>query len=525
MFAAVSIALVFVMVLTACGGSSGSASKSAVAATAERSKVFTVAFNEDCNTLDPQHMTNQGSENTIKMCYETLIYSDHMGNYTPMLAESWEIAPDGKSWTFKLRQGVTFSNGEPFDADDVVCTFQRMLDRGNELGYVMSYWKPIESVTKIDQYTVKIGFKEPFANAITSFRGAYIIPNESYEKYGDDLFNLQYMYGTGPWVMEKFVDGQYSHFKKNPNYWNKAKYDPYFEEVYLRYVKEPSSAVAAQLAGDVDAYLTTGGMNAELRPLYNGTENKIELITIPTNFVMYVQMNFKNGSPFNDKNFRMAFETAIDRKSIIDGILGGGTVPISIFPYGVQGYDDTIPPHVYDAEKAKQYLKASSYDGREVKLISANHMPKAEDVCLAVADMLDAVGIKVKVEVDDRSVWVTKHSKSDYDFFIVHSMFPDGNPFNHMNTRIMLDNYHANYKNEKMFDLIRKYNVNLDMAQRNELAKQVNRMIREEAAPQTVIAVLSATYAINYGISGLLLYPDGQVNFNYVDYDPSLLKK
>jgi peptide/nickel transport system substrate-binding protein len=400
-----------------------------------------------------------------------------------------------------------------------------MLDQGNELGYVMSYWRALGSVTKIDQYTVKVGFKEPFANAITSFRGTCIIPNEAYEKYGDDLFNLQYMYGTGPWVMEKFVDGQYAHYTKNPNYWNKAKYDPYFDEVYLRYVKEPSTAVAAQLAGDIDAYLCSGGMNVDMLPLYKGTEDKIELTTINTNFIMYLHMNFKKGSPWGDKNVRLALDYAIDHKSIVENVLGGGTVPISIFPKGVQGYDETIPASVYDPEKAKEFLKKSSYKGEKIELMSTTSMPKAEEICLAIVDMLNSVGFNMTVKIEDRASFDNRRSTSNYDIFAIHSMFPDGNPFNHMNFRILTDSHKSNYKDEKMFDLIRQYNVNLDMGQRVELAKQVNRMIREEVAPQVSIAVLDATYAINYGITGILLYPDGQINPGYVDYDPSLLKE
>ena len=92
------------------------------------------------------------------------------------------------------------------------------------------------------------------------FTATFCFPNEAYEEYGDQLWLDQIMIGTGPWVWDEWVDGQYLHLTKNPDYWKKDEYDPYYEEFYMRFLTEESSAIAAQLAGDIDAYISVGGI-------------------------------------------------------------------------------------------------------------------------------------------------------------------------------------------------------------------------------------------------------------------------
>ena len=509
-----SSAMVFL--LPGCG--------TAAPAAPERSRIVNIGYSEKPTTLDPHHQSNQGSENPARMVFETLIYSDHQGNYTPMLAESWEIDPAGMFWTFKLRQGVTFSNGEPFDADDVVCTFQRLIDDRDTLNYPGQYWRDLASVEKIDQFTVKINFTEPYPLAANSFRGTYIIPNEAYEKYGEELFNLQLSYGTGPWVLKEWIDGQYCHFTKNQNYWNKAEFDSYFDEVYIRHVLEPSSAVAAHLSGDIDAYIPGNGMDRNLVPLYAGTENRIELFEKESNTIIYIQFQFAEGNPFSDINVRRAFDAAIDRQLIIDHILGGGTFPVGLLPLGVIGHDPNVEPHVYDPELARQYLADSSYNGEPVSILLSYNLMKSEDIGLAIADMCNKVGFNMTVSVEEHGSVNTKRFSGNYDLVVSNTMFVDGIPYRHLNSLYLHDNYKSHYYDEVMFDNIRQFNQSMDAQERIEVAQQITRQIREELANMTPLAVLKGMYAVDYGITGIRFYPDGMLNFCYVDFDPSLLR-
>ena len=520
------ILLAMFSVLVGCGGNSAPAFASpSTPAVPERSKVVNIGFSEKPRTLDPHNAPEQGSETTNRMFFETLIYSSHDGSpYTPLLAESWDIAPDGKSWTFYLRKGVFWHNGDPFNADDVVATYTRLSDRRDDLGYFNNNLADFESVEKIDEHTVKVNFSQPYPLAGNSFRGTYIIPAKAYEELGDDLFHLQYCYGTGPWMLVEWVDGQYSHFKKNPDYWNKAVYDPYFEEVYIWHIGEPASAVAAHISGSLDAYTPSGGINYDMLPLYAGTEDTIEIVSIETSTNWFLQFQCREDNPFTDIKVRQALDMAIDRQLIIDAILGGGRHPIGLWAPEVTGHDPKIDPYVYDPDRARQLLAESTYDGRTVQILSYPNAPKAEEICLYIADMANKVGFNMTVAIEATNIYGTRRATGDYDVFGAHVSFPDGVPFRIMNVHVLNDIYKNHFNNAELNAIVQKFNVELDPAQRKKYAQEFNRFLRDHTAPQVAVAHLNAIYAVNYGIVGIDLYPDGLHNFSYVDYDPSKVK-
>lgn len=504
----------------------GCGPKSSEPSTEERSKTVNIAFNAKPRTLDPHNWNDQGSETTIRMCYQTLIYTDHTSSgYTPMLAESWDIAPDGKSWTFYLRKNVFWHNGDPFDADDVVCTFERLSERRNELLIFTAYLKAFESVEKIDQYTVKVNFKEPFPTAGNSFRAIYIIPHKAYEEHGDDLFHKQIYYGTGPWKLAEWKDGEYSHFVKNENYWDKENYDPYFEEVYIRHITQPSSAVAAHVAGDLDVYCPGGGINNDLLHLYAGTEDRIELVTYETNQNVWIGFQFEGDSIWNDINARKAFVAGIDVQLIIDTIKGGkGVIPNGYWHKSVTGYDGSIPSFKYDPELAKELLAQTAYNGEELRMMTNPNLSDGESIGLAIVDMLKDIGFNISFKVEDSTIYNNRRNEGDYDIYLIQTSFVDGVPYRQLNL-ILNDTDHKNYVNEEMFDLIRQYNVEMDREKSVKLVQQVNRMMCELVAPEVSLFHTEVTCARDYGITGVDFYPDGLFNFSWVDYDPSLVKK
>jgi peptide/nickel transport system substrate-binding protein len=457
------------------------------------------------------------------MCYETLIYTEHSGEgYTPLLATSWDIAPDGMSWTFHLREGVQWNNGDPFNADDVVFTVQRLIDNRDTFVFVNQYLPELDSVEKIDEFTVKVGLSKPAPMAGNGFRALYIIPQKAYEEYGDDLFNKQIMTATGPWKMEEWVDGQYCHYSKNENYWNKAEYDSYFDEVYLRIIGDMSSGIAAHLAGSVEAFVQTSGISGDMLSLYAGTEQKTELVETPTNSAMWLGLDFKGDSMWNDENTRKAFDAAIDRQAIIDNIMGRGSLPIGYLSTGMFGHDATLGPPVYDPELAKELLAQSSYDGREFTLMVSTGTTQGEEIFLAVADMVNAIGFNMKIELVDLSVFTPRQNGGDYDFFTINTSFPDGLPLRQL-SRILTNLDKNNYENYELTGYINSFLVELDDAKRYEYAQQANRFIFEHKAPHINLICPTIVNAVDYGLTGIDIWQDGMYTFQYVDYDPSLL--
>lgn len=487
------------------------------------SKSVSVAFSEGLIKLDPHDQTLSTSITMIDMVFDTLLESDHAGTYTPRLAESYSVSDDGLEWTIKVREGVTFHDGEVCNADDVVCTFQRLIDTPT-LATVVNYWTSLVSVEKIDDYTVKLTLSEPTAAAVMMGLGnTPIIPNEAYEKYGTALFTEQIMTGTGPWKFDEWVDGQYVHFTKNENYWNGGN-NSYFDDVYIRFISEASTAISGQLTGEIDAYYNTSGIPQDLLGLYAGSENTCELLQVPVSAIQYLGFQCGEGSVFQDVNVRRAFSMAIDRQSIIDALMNGnGAICDGIANDKTLGYDENLhsPYYTYDPDGAKSLLESTGYAGEEIVISSVSAF---NTLALAICDMVNAVGFNCKAEVVEAATLLDIRSTGDYDAFIVTAFHTDGDLYQFINFRVASDAHTSEYVNEELNALVKQSNEEPDNAVRDELFKQANAIIADECAPMISIAQLQNTQSVNYGITGVEFLGDAFCLLKNISYDPSLVK-
>ena len=486
------------------------------------SKTVTVAYGFRPRSLDPNNWNDNTDQVHFQMFYESLIYSDHTGGgYAPMLATSWEVSPDASSWTFKLREGVSFSTGAPFDADDVVCTFEHLISLKDTSANVLSYMPTIDSVEKIDQYTVKISFDGPFALAGNAFRCMYIFSDEAFEEFGPEVaFDKDHSYGTGPWILNEYIDGQYAHYVKNENYWNKDKFDSYYEEVYSLHLSEPSSIVAGHLSGDINAYCRIGGFDMDLLPLYASAQDRISIVSMNTNSNDFVTCQLGEQSQVSDINLRKAISYAIDRQRLYDTLSQGlGQGATFFWAPNMPGFDPDCEAYAYDPELAKEYLAASSYDGSPLRFMTE---PSGINMnfALAIADMLAKVGIDTLVQGEDSMTWNTRRAASDYDLIMSGTRVPDKMPGRHLGT-LLSDNSKTNNTDEVLFELIRNFNVELDPAKREQLLSDIGNRCAEVYAPHIVVGHPGCNHAVDKGITGISLYEDGMVNFAYIDYDGS----
>lgn len=538
-FLSAILTLSMILVLTAgCGSGTSSGSGGAPASSADSAspaqtqtpaggpdKVIHIAMSENAMSLDPHNQPTLTGKVFSGMNFETPVqFVEEFNDYIPWLCASYDYSEDGLTWTFKIREGIRFHNGEPMNADDWVCTFQRLIDRKEELATSVQYWNELESVRKIDDYTVSITTSTPLASMRLSLAKTYIIPDGAYNELGDALFHDQICYGTGPWIFQEWIDGQYSHYIKNEEYWNKEWFDSYYDEVYINLITEPSTAVAAHVAGDVQAFIASGGINPDMLPLYSGTEDKTEIISFASGNYDFLGLSFKEGSPFLDENVRWALEYCIDRQSIVDNILGGGEVPNSQVLSHCIGYDPTLPPYEYDPVKAKEYLDNSSYDGREIVLSTNVATMKGEDILLAISENMNEIGFNTRVENVETATLASMRSTGDYDIYMVTNMQSYGDPGSTFTFRILNDSAHSFYSGpaaDALNDLIRQSNRELNPEKRADLFKQISRNIRENAAPHTYICQTQAHQAADWGVTGIELFVDGTYRLSYVTYDPN----
>lgn len=482
-------------------------------------KTVSIAISENLFDLDPLNSNSLPARITAFNVYEPLLEFDHKGTsgeFTPCLATEYSVDDSGCVWNFKLREGVKFHNGEDFNADDVVCTFERLLEDPS-LSCSNQFWPYLESVTKVGDYEVEITTSEPYASTLISICYTPIIPNEAYAEMGADLFLAGAMYGTGPWVFAEWVDGAYTRYTKNESYWNKDQYDPAFEEMYVRYILESSSAIAAHLSGEVDAYVPSNGIDVTLLSQYSGFD-KAELISLDTGTFNYFGFNCAEGA-FADINARMAFEYALDRELICNTIYGGAAkVPNSVILDTVPGYDPSLEPYTYDPDLAKEYLAKSNYDGHEIVLYSSSGLNLSEETLLAVSEMLNAVGFNTRVEILEGATFTTIRKEGDYEVFLINDMTVGGDVAKYIAQKITGDSHKHGLKDEKLMEIATKILTTIDADERAAAMTEYAHYTREIAAPHSILAQFNCTYAINKDITGIDLWTDGTFGFKYVDY-------
>ncbi len=531
---ALLLALVLVLGLAACSGTSADTTQDPTDATtptandtssdttaaadntAAAGKTLSIALSENLVTLDPHDANNAPGYQPRNMCFDALVESDHAGNYTPGLAESWSFSDDGTQITFVLRKDVKWQDGTDFTAADVVCTFQRLIDN-RELNISSIYWSLLESVESSDDYTVTITLSQPYAAVMNSLSVTAIIQKAQWEAEGEAAFNDQNFIGTGPWVFDEWIDGQYVHVTKNENYW--GDFDSYYDDVYLRFVLEASTAVAAHRNGDVQAYIASSGIASDNIGLYDGSEDQIELVNINTGTVQYFGFQCGENSVFRDKNVRLAFAHAIDRQSIADYVFGGqASVTDSFAVETVIGYSDKTAHYDYDPDTAKAYLADSIYNGEPIVLVSNTGTKKSQESLLAVSDMLQEVGFNSSVEIVETATLSDLRATGDYDVFLVATMQENGEPYKYFNMRVLNDAHHSFFVDEALNEKIIESNSEMDPDARRALLEECVVMWSEDLVHLPLVR-LASTYAITYGVEGIELYQDGLFNFKYVTHE------
>lgn len=318
---------------------------------------------------------------------ESLVRQDYYGKIHPILATSWEIAPDQSSVTLKLRKGVKFTDGSDFNADVAVWNLQKKMEKK---GRGTDRWS---SIDKVDDYTIRINlsrYDNLIMGGLTATGGA-MISKKTYDEKGEEWCMLNPV-GTGPFLFESFKRDVMTTFNRNPNYWNKAL--PYLDRLEFNYIKDSMTQVAALRAGEIDDLgLDTGKMLADLQ----NEGFKIESANQGT--VVLIPDSKNPDSPFANKKVREAVSYAIDREAIVKARGFGFWDPSYQVIYdGNSGHIPNFQGRRYDPEKAKKLLAEAGYpNGFQTKIV-----PMAfgtdKDVWVAVQAYLGAVGIQVELE-------------------------------------------------------------------------------------------------------------------------------
>lgn len=347
------------------------------------------AFNPK-STLDPAIATSDFDLIAGGLLYDNLVKLDTSFAPYPALAESWEADSAAQKWTFKLRKGVSFSDGSELTSADVLATVKRVLDpaTGSSAQSGLAQNIDTSSVTAPDPHTVEFALKAPnaFFHVILGGFNLRIL------KAGHVPSNDKAI-GTGPFVLGRFVPGEVLTVTRNANYWGSE--GPYLEGVEIIAIAEEAAKLQAVLSGDVDLADSIGVTS--VRQIEAGSEAQVYRLKNAAMNVIAVQQKV---APYDQLAVRQALKHAIDREALVNVVLqgqgsAGADIPIAsddaLFPTGFTGLG-------YDPEKAKSLLAGAGHADLEVVLYTSDAAAFMNATSVAVQDMMAASGIRMRLE-------------------------------------------------------------------------------------------------------------------------------
>jgi len=373
--------------------------------------------------MDPAVVSTDEGVQNIGLVYNALVMLDRDGRVIPDLAESWEISPDYKTYTFHLRKGVKFHDGTSFNAQAVKFSYDRMRRlKLTSLGNYVSFADE-NSCEVVDDHTIRIHLTKPYPiflkDAVT---GAYFIVSPDYVKKHattDDPEALKWMSdhacGTGPFKLVEWTESQRLVFNKFDDYWGGSKggkTTPKLDKVIYQVVMDPSTARLMLEKGDVDIVEKLTVEQFEKLKTVPG----IRVVNFSLSTNTYFTMDVSK-PPFNDIKVRQAISHAIDYDGIIKYIEKDNVKRLhGLIPEGIMAHNPDLPLYRYDVAKAKQLMKASGYpDGFTTDLIfAASRRPEFEQVCLYTQAYLKKIGIDVKIQKIAFDSQIAKMAKGDY---------------------------------------------------------------------------------------------------------------
>lgn len=455
---------------------------------------LTVGIAQDFDSLDPDHMTAAGTKEVLFNVFEGLVKPNENGELIPAVASEVERSEDGKSYTFTLREGVLFHNGNPVTMDDVIYSINRRRD-GKDAAAQLEALSIIKDL-KADGNKLTITLSETSNEFLAFLMNAYIIP-AGYDKLETAPI------GTGPYkfVSRKVQDSLV--LERFKDYWGEGGH---IDKVTFKILEKAEALVTGLQSGalDVVAHLSSD-QTVQLN------KKDLQIVEGSMNLVQALYLN-NSKKPFDDIRVRQALCYAIDKQAVIDLAFDGYGTPLgtSMFPSFAKYYDDSLTDYYKpDIEKAKKLLKEAGYpDGFTMTItVPSNYTPHMNTATVLV-EQLKAIGVKASVEPIDWNSWLDQvYDKSKFQTTIT------GLTSDNMTARKLLerfgskaDNNFTKYKNKDYDAILKKALSEPDDEKQTELYRQLERNLTENAA-NVYLQDMADLVAVRSGLSGLTFYP------------------
>ena len=374
--------------------------------------VLTVGCTYDAKTLDP-HVTNDtGSHVMMRQIYEKLVAFDDNLNVVPCLAESWEISEDGKRYTFHLKKGVKFHNGEEMKASDVLFSFKRMLSPAAAATHAYSNVIDPDGFELIDDYTVVISTKEPLGAFLASMNHGFasIVSEKAVTEAGKDYG--VHPVGTGAFKFVSWSKGDRITFERFDDYHGQKAA---LSKMVLRAITESTSRTIELESGAVDLIMDPPG--SDINRLE--ANKNLTIVRRPGQLVYHMGFNLDK-EPYNDIKVRQAMNIAVNRPGMAKVVYRGFASP-SVGPWtdAVKYAPKNAPQIDYDLEKAKQLLKEAGYENGFKAVIWVPDRKEQGDMATILQSEYKKIGIDMEIKVYEWGAYIEALKAPDHELYVM----------------------------------------------------------------------------------------------------------
>ena len=529
-----ALAVGMALIAAACGGTPASPSASAGAsasgptggassAPAGAPKLggsITAAIEGEPASLDPAFSYDFVSGLAVSSITEPLLkFCENDQKLCPNLAESWEVSPDGLTYTLKIRQGVKFHDGSVMTVEDVLFSLERVRDPalGSYVGWMLA---KVKEVTAPDPATVVITLSEPdalfeYALAATA---AHVVSKKFVEANGDKYGKPEVgSIGTGPFTFVEWKSGDSQQLARFDDYWNKADGGPYLDAITIKIIAEPTTRVAGLQTGDIDFIINN--IPSDQYETVKAIQD-VSLTFTDSYYGEWMTFDTKK-APFDNVKVRQALNYAFDKKAVRELFYGADAAPTkgtlvnpSLWTFEQAAWQaawDQLPAYDVDLVKAKQLLDesgvADQLNGKEIAYYDST--PSIKGAAEAFIDAMSKLGITIKARkvTYQENVALQFGTHDDYDILVASwgSDFPD--PSGNLRPNFASENIAAGganssaYENKQVDELLAKQNTLVDKAERAKLLIEAQKIIAEDSAV-IVTAYPGWPLAVNKRLAG-----------------------
>lgn len=409
--------MLLILSIAVIGCSNQNSAHNSEAGAGNTEKTITLSWPRDIGTMNP-HVYNPSQLIAQSMIYEPLVSYNDGGKLEPHLAESWTISPDGKEYTFKLRQNIKFSDGSAFNAAIVKKNFDAIMlhaDNHSWLGVI----GVLDKTEAVDEYTFKITLKEPYYPTIQELavvRPVRFLGEAGFPDDGDTGNGVKEPVGTGPWMLTDYKTDEYAEFTRNPNYWGEQ---PKADKIVIKIIPDGETRVLAFEKGELDLIYGEGVISMDAFKQLEASDEYETSLSEPVGTRLMV-MNTANKT-LSDLRVRLALQHGFNKQAMVDGVTSGleekaDNILSTNFPYT----DISITPIGYDVEKANAYLDEAGWklpDGKTVRekdgkpLELELNFEKSDQILKPMAETLQAEWAAIGVKLNINGLELTEQIK------------------------------------------------------------------------------------------------------------------